>query len=240
MKKILVVVPVYNEEEILEKNVKTLHHFLSDHFSQYEWKIIIAATISKDKTFEIGRSLEKKNRQVKFYDCGTAPKSLAIKIVWLSEEADIYCYMDIDLSTDLKYMVDLIRAIEQGYDLVMGSRTSEASNTARHFSRHLISAALILMLNLLFRTRISDFQCGFKAINQQIRDNVLPQMKSLNHGFMDTELILVSLDRGFKIKEIPVDWCDERKSKVRFFGAITDALISMVRIKFDLILGYYK
>jgi glycosyltransferase involved in cell wall biosynthesis len=241
MKKILVVVPVYNEEEILEKSVKILHHFLSDHFSQYEWKIIIAATISKDKTFEIGRSLEKKNKQVKFYDCGMAPKSLAIKIVWLSEDADIFCFMDTDLSTDLKYTINLIDAIErEGYDLAIGSRTSEESKTARHFNRRLISITLIFLLNLLFRKNISDYQCGFKAINRQVRDKILPQMKSLKHGFMDTELLLVSLDQGYKIKEIPVSWCDERKSKVRFFGAVIDALASMVRIKLDLSLGHYK
>ncbi len=240
MKKILVVVPVYNEEEILEKHVKILHDFLSDNFSQYEWEIIIAATISKDKTFEIGRSLERELKQVKFYDCQIAPKSLAIKIAWLSEEADIYCYMDMDLSTDIKYTVNLINAIEQGNDLAIGSRTSEESKTARHFIRHLISVTLIFLLKLLFCTKINDFQCGFKAINRQVRDKILPQMKSLNHGFMDTELLLVSLDQGYKIKEIPVNWCDERKSKVRFFGAVTDALFSMLRIKLDLSLGNYR
>jgi glycosyltransferase involved in cell wall biosynthesis len=241
MKKILVIVPVYNEEVILEKNVKTLHHFLSDNFSQYEWEIIIAATLSGDRTFEIGKSLEKELGHVKFYDCASAPKSLAVKITWLSEDADIFCYMDTDLSTDLKYTVNLIDAIErESYDIAIGSRASAESKTARHFNRHLISITLIFLLNLLFRTNISDFQCGFKAINRQVRDKILPQMKSLNHGFMDTELLLVSLDQGYTIKEIPVSWCDERKSKIRFFGAVIDALASMVRIKLDLSLGHYK
>ena len=56
MAKVDVVLPVYNEEQVLERSVRTLHMFLSDNLA-HEWRILIADNGSKDGTREIARRL---------------------------------------------------------------------------------------------------------------------------------------------------------------------------------------
>lgn len=148
--------------------------------------------------------------------------------------------MDADLSTDIKHIPQLIEGIEQGYDIVTGSRTSKESETSRNFNRHIVSIILILMLKILFAMRLSDFQCGFKAISRKVRDNIIPKMKALEVGFMDTEMIVVAHKKKYKIKEFPVLWEDVRKSHAPIFKGITDALKNMIKIKIDLLIGKYN
>lgn len=240
MKKLIIVIPAYNEEEILEKNMLKLYFFMKEKIKDYDWKIVISDNNSKDKTLNIAKKLSKKNKEIDFVHLEESPKSNSIKKAWLSKEADVYMYMDADLSTDIKHIPQLINGIEQGNDIVIGSRTSKESKTSRHFNRHIVSLILILILKILFAMKINDFQCGFKAINKKVRDSILPKMKALEVGFMDAEMLIVANKKGYKIKEIPVSWKDDRKSHAPVFKGIIDALKNIIRIKIDLIRGNYN
>ena len=65
-------------------------------------------------------------------------------------------------------------------------------------------------------------------------------MKALRHGFMDTEMLVVAHNKDYKIKEIPVEWEDERESKEQLFKATLDVFKNLARIKLDLLLGKYN
>jgi len=146
MKKLLVVIPAYNEEEILESNIQKLHSHLKSTVKNYDWRIIISDNLSSDKTLEISKELSNKYKEVSVQHMEDRMKSRAIRKVWLSEEADIYMYMDADLSTDINHVKDLLKGIEAGNDIVIGSRASKESKTSRNFNRHIISMGLILLL----------------------------------------------------------------------------------------------
>jgi len=239
MKKILLMIPAYNEEELLEKNINSLHNFFKKNIRNYKLEILISDNNSKDKTLEIAKRLSKKYKEVDFVHLQTRPKSNSIKKAWLSKDADIYMYMDADLSTDISHLPELIQGIEQGYDITTGSRVLRESGVSRNFIRRIVSETLKTILKILFSVKIHDFQCGFKAINKKVKEQVLPKMKALKHGFMDTEMLIVSHNKGYKIKEFPVRWEDTRKSKVQFFKDILDTSKNILRIKFDIITGKY-
>ncbi len=238
--KILIAIPAYNEKDILEKNIIRLHSFLKKSINQkkHKWKIVISNNASKDKTLETAKKLSRKYKEIDFVSWKQRPKSLSIKNTFLLkkyDDYDIYFYMDADLSTDIKHFPQLIQGIEEGYDISIGSRIVKS----RSFLRSLISNTLKFILNLFFNSNVKDFQCGFKAMNKEIRNKLLSKMKAVNHGFMDTELILVAKSKGYKIKEIPVSWKDDRKSKVQFVNDIIDTSKNILRIKKDLLLGRY-
>jgi len=216
-----------------------LHNFLKNNLKNYNWKIIISNNASLDKTKEIAEKLSKKNKRIQVMHMDDRAKSRALKKVWLSEEADIYMYMDADLSTDISHIPELLFWIEKEYDIVTGSRTSKKSKTSREFNRNLLSLILILMIRIIFSMKLSDFQCGFKAINKKTRDKILPKMRALDYGFMDTELLAVAHNKKYKIKEIPVKWEDERETKIRVFGGIIDALKNMFKIRHDILKKKY-
>jgi len=239
MKKVLLMIPAYNEEDILEKNIIKLHNFFKKNIKNYKWEILISDNNSKDKTLKTAKKLSKKYKEIDFVHLEENPKSNSIKKAWLSKDADIYMYMDADLSTDIKHIPQLIENIEKGYDIVTGSRVSKESEASRSFLRKIISKTLKLIIKIFFSINLQDFQCGFKAINRKVRDNIISKMKALNHGFMDTEMIVVANNKGYKIKEFPVKWEDTRKSKVQVFKDIIDTSKNILRIKLDIMTGKY-
>src|SRR3989338_4687210 len=229
MKNVLILIPAYNEEEVLEKNIIKLHDFLEENIRSYDCRILISDNDSIDKTLKISEGLAKKYKKVYVRHLNRRPMSYSIKKNFLLEDADIYIHMDADLSTDIKHIPELIKGIEEEYDIVTGSRTSKESKTSRNFHRHLISLFLIFLLRTVFFIKLSDFQCGFKAINRRVRDNIIPKMKAVNVGFMSTEMLVVANKKGYKIKEIPVIWKDTRKSKSPIFKGILDALLNIIK-----------
>ena len=116
--KILVAIPAYNEEDILEKNVLRLYSFLKNNKSinqkKHNWKIVISNNASQDKTLDIARKLSGKYKEIDFVSQKSRPKSLSIKNTFLLkkyDDYDIYFYMDADLSTDIKHFPQLIQGI---------------------------------------------------------------------------------------------------------------------------------
>jgi len=234
MKNLLIAIPAYNEADILEKNILKLYNFCLKNIKDYNWKIIISDNNSQDKTLEIAKKLSKKHKEIKYIHQEDRPKSLSLQKTFLKFNSNLYMYMDADLSTDIKHIPEFLKEIEN-YDIIIGSRIVKA----RNLKREIISKGLLLILKLFFSSNIKDFQCGFKIINKKVRDNIIPKMKALRHGFMDTEMLLVALNKGYKVKEIPVKWKDERKSKVQVFKDILDTSKNILRIKKDLIFGKY-
>ena len=239
MKKLVIVIPAYNEEKILENNISKIYSFFTKQLKRYDWKIIISDNDSKDDTLKIAQNISKKLKRVSFVHMNKRPKSLSIKKVWLSEDADIYSYMDADLSTDIKHFPELIQSLGEGYDIAIGSRTKELRRN-RSIKREVMSQTLIFILRNLFSIKLTDFQCGFKAINRKTKDNIIPKMKALKHGFMDTEMIIVATKKGYKIKSIPVNWQDLRESKIQTFQDVIDTSKNIFRIKLDLIFNKYR
>src|SRR3989338_8432537 len=108
-----IAMPVYNEEVDLPRNIPVLQKFLRENFKDYDWEIVIADNgPSKDRTGDVGRELEKKYKGVKYMLIPRSGRGGALKEVWLKSKSDIVAYMDIDLSSDLRYFSKLIKAIE--------------------------------------------------------------------------------------------------------------------------------
>jgi hypothetical protein len=79
--------------------------------------------------------------------------------------------------------------------------------------RELISRAYNGVLRLALRTRFSDAQCGFKAIRARTARELLPLVAD-EGWFFDTELLVLAERRGLRIHEVPVDWVEDRDSRV--------------------------
>ena len=237
MKTLIIAIPAYNEDEILEENTIKLYDFCKKNINpkQYNWKIIISDNNSQDKTLEIAKKLSEKYKQVEYVHQTDRPKSLSLKNTFLKFDADLYMYMDADLSTDINHIPEFLKAIGNK-DIVIGRRLVEK----RSLKREIISKGLRLILKIFFYSNIKDFQCGFKIINKKTRDNIIPKMKALEHGFIDTEMILVALKKKYEIKEISVKWKDDRESKIQMVKDIMDTSKNILRIKKDLFLGKYK
>ncbi len=223
---ITIVIPTYNEELILESNILKLLKFCQKHLTD-EWQIIIADNVSTDRTSEVGKKLAQTYKQIKYFYVPAPGKGGAVLKAWANFPAQIYVFMDADLATDLKSLPDLIRGIKQGNDIVAGSRLIAGSHAERNLSRKLFSKSLRLILKIMFKLKIKDAPCGFKAINQKVLETIVPRIKNTT-WFFDTEMLILAQQQGFRIKEIPVDWREvrsiKRRSKVKITKVVKDYL----------------
>jgi glycosyltransferase involved in cell wall biosynthesis len=230
-KRIKVVLPVYNEEKELKPHALKVKKFLEENLGNYLWKIIIVDNASTDKTPKIGQELGRRPT-ISYLRLEEKGRGRAVKRAWGAAGADIFVYMDIDLSTDLGCLPLLIKAIEDGFDIAIGSRLLPSSKvTDRTLKRELLSRGYNFLIKILFGVHFSDAQCGFKAVNKRVVDELLPRVLD-NEWFFDSELLIMGENLGFKIYEEPVIWRDNPGSTVRLLPTISGDLKGIVRLFF--------
>jgi glycosyltransferase involved in cell wall biosynthesis len=233
MARIDVVLPVLNEERVLERSVRALHAFLTDNV-HHEWKIVVADNGSTDRTFEIAQQLETALPGVNAMHIPERGRGRALSLSWLASDADVVSYMDIDLSTDLASFPPLVNAILiDGNDVAVGSRLSRGSDTTRSLKREVLSRGYLLITNLSFRVGLRDTQCGFKAASRQAAQRLLPLVKDTG-WFWDTELLLLAAKGGWRIATIPVRWVEDTDSRVKIFSTASKDIAGLIRmLRFD-------
>jgi glycosyltransferase involved in cell wall biosynthesis len=228
-----VTLPVFNEAHVLERSVRALYAFLTDNLA-HEWRIVIADNGSTDGTFDVGKRLEGELPNVAVMRIPEAGRGRALTRAWLASSADVLSYMDIDLSTDLDAFPRLVSLVaDQGHDVAAGSRLSGASETTRSLKREVLSRSFVLLITLMFRARLDDTQCGFKAIGRDCAQHLLPMVRDTG-WFWDTELLLMASKGGWKVAFVPVRWVEDTDSRVKVFSTVWKDVKGLVRmLRFD-------
>jgi glycosyltransferase involved in cell wall biosynthesis len=227
-----VVIPVYNEERDLAPSITKLRDFLVQS-CPYRWRIVIANNASTDRTLEIAKALaEQYPGEVTYIHLEEKGRGRALKRAWLASTADVVCYMDVDLSTNLRHLMPLVEPIFAGqYHIAIGSRLMPGARVTRQLKREVISRAYNLIIKLMFpRRRFSDAQCGFKALSRQAVQDLVPYIQD-NHWFFDSELLLRAEQCGYKIWEVPVEWIEDLDSRVKIIPTAIEDLKGLWRVR---------
>ncbi|MDO8659112.1 MAG: glycosyltransferase [Candidatus Parcubacteria bacterium] len=230
-KSVEITVPVYNEEEELEGNIHKIFDFCRKNLDNYDWHITIADNASTDNTPIIASNLSKKNPKILYFRLEQKGRGRAVKRVWSQSKCDYCVYMDLDLSTDLIHLPNILNKLEKGYDIAIGSRLAKGSMVeGRTFLRELTSRALnFFFIQFFFQTHFTDAQCGFKGVTRKVVENLIPKVKD-NDWFFDGELLIIAEKSGCKIYEEPVHWVDNPGSTVRLISTIWGDLMSIKRL----------
>ena len=228
-----VVLPVLNEAHVLERSVLTLRRFLAEH-PRYAWRIVVVDNGSTDGTDRVATGLAERFQNVSFLHLSLRGRGRALRHAWLESRADIMCYMDVDLSTELAALPRLIDAVAvEGYDVATGSRLLPGARVVRSVKRELISRAYNLFVHAVLRTRFSDGQCGFKAVSREVADRLIPQIQNQS-WFFDTELLVLAETQGRRIKDLPIVWVEDQDSRVQLVPTAWDDIKGVVRLRWQL------
>ena len=228
-----IVVPVLNEEKILQKSIMTLDEYMAKHLP-YRYQITIADNGSQDKTLEIAKNLAEKHQSVQVVSLAERGRGRALKRVWQNSSADILTYMDVDLSTSLDDFLPMIQPLVAGEaGVAIGSRLTKGSKTTRGVKREFISRCYNNIIKWTSGTKFSDAQCGFKAIRRDVAAKFLPKIKD-NEWFFDTELLIKTERAGVPIHEQPVTWTEDTDSRVKIVKTAVDDLKGLYRVNKEL------
>lgn len=208
-----IVIPVFNEEAALAGAIAVLHAYLTE-WLPFDWLVTIVDNGSTDLTREVAHRLAGQLPGVRVLCLDFKGKGNAISTAWSASEADIVAYMDVDLSTHLDALLPMLTALASGHsDLAIGSRLMYGANMVRSLKRDVVSRCYNGMLRLTHGVRFSDAQCGFKAGRTSVVRPLLRQVQDRT-WFFDTELLLLAEHNGLRVLEVPVDWVEDRDSRV--------------------------
>lgn len=126
----------------------------------------------------------------------------ALRSGFNAAQGDIIIMADCDTTYDLKDMGDMIRLIDEGYDLVIGDRLSEKNRRSAMNFIHRIGAVLLSEIGRRrIHTDVNDFHCGMRGI----RKEALGRLKFHTEGMeFATEMIAEAVREGLRITQIPV------------------------------------
>ncbi len=203
-----VIIPALNEERFLQDTVEETLEYLGE-----ESELIIVTDPSNDRTEEIAKELaEKYSKVIHLQKNERHGKGRAIEEGIRESMFSKVAFMDADNATTPDQIQNIIEPIEDGFDLAVGSRYLEESDTERKKYREIPSKVFNLFTSKALNTEIKDHQCGFKAF----RKDKIQEMISLEDGGFpwDLELLYKAKKQGMKVKEVPVTWRAKQGSEV--------------------------
>jgi hypothetical protein len=211
-----IVFPAYNEVDYLELAVQKVAETLNEFKRSYE--IIIAEDGSTDGTAERSGELAQKYPYVKhIHGENRLGRGTALNNAFRQSHGEVLVYMDLDLATNLKHLKPLVEAIKvEGYDFATGSRMLPESKVERSLRRSMTSKTYNFFVRRFLSSKLRDHQCGFKAFKRELTLPLITEVEA-RHWFWDTEIMVRAQRKGYRIKEIPVEWKSGRKTKVNLF-----------------------
>ena len=208
LNQLAIMVPVYNEEKILQENINRLYNFLEKNLPIFE--IIILDSYSSDRTGEIAQAITEQNPKIKYLNIKSPGKGGKIKYFVMNYDYDNYAFIDADLPIQLERFLTIINSVvNQEVDLAIASRYVPGAQSKRKFVRKIASKVYNSILNFCCNLPTHDAFAGAKSWNKRIKHIVWPNVKNLE-WFFDTELIYYTTKNKYKIKEIPVTYQDFR------------------------------
>jgi hypothetical protein len=139
--------------------------------------------------------------------------------------------MDVDLSTDLSALGDLLMPLLEGHaDIAIGSRLAPGADVTRGLKRELISRCYNILLRTTLGVGFSDAQCGFKAGRREV---IVPLLELVEDDgwFFDTELLYRAHRSRYALHEVPVRWVEDPDSRVDIFATALEDLRGVARLR---------
>jgi glycosyltransferase involved in cell wall biosynthesis len=225
------VIPVYNEEHVLAGSVERLLAWTDAH-PEHQWRVVVANNASTDGTLAVAQRLEAEHPgRVAALHIPVKGRGIALRIAWLTSPADISAYMDVDLSTDIEHIPELIDPLAANEaDLAYGTRLHPLSQTKRSPKREFISRSYVFILRTLGGLKVTDAQCGFKAIRRNAAHALVPLVED-TRWFFDTELLLIAQSNGYRLREVPVRWDEDPDTRVRIVQTALEDLQGLWRLR---------
>lgn len=225
--------PVLNERLRLQKGIEATIAYVREHV-KIPCRLTILDNGSEDETPEIGKKLEEAYPEVTYVRVGERGVGVAFRKGIELNDCDIVGYMDIDLSTDLKYLGKTIEMFQQDPELqyVNGTRFSKESDTkGRKWYRKITSMGLVFLLKTIFHMKATDALCGFTFLRKEEAEQLIAESSQDNGWFYTVEFLLRAERDGMKICDMPVEWQEDYNTTVKVFKTIKNYIIQIHRLR---------
>lgn len=239
---ISLILPCYNEESNLRKGVLDIVGSYTEADNRFQEVLIIDDGSTDDSKRLIKESYLKKYPKFRLIENDHTGKAYAIISGIRESKSDYVFFSDFDLATPLRESEKLFREINKGFQVVIGSRSTNRSGAP--LARKILAMGFMIIRNVLIGLRgITDTQCGFKIFDRNVALEVVDKLQvfkqehvitapSVSAGF-DIEFLFIAKKLGCKIKEVPVAWRHVESKRVEFVKDAIETLGDIVKIRFN-------
>ncbi|MFH0862084.1 MAG: glycosyltransferase family 2 protein [Candidatus Altiarchaeota archaeon] len=200
-----VLIPVYNEADILEAKLRELSAYLDMACPDYE--IIVCSNGSTDRTDEIGRGL--REPRIRFISIPDRGVGRAFKRMVAEAKTAKLVSIDVDLTSDLNFIPQCVKLLDE-FNIVIGSKNKGVQD--RKWYRLFISGVFIALVRALLGLGHDDYSIGTKGWR---RSDILGYVDGIDYGssYVIELVYFVEKKDGKKVAETPVNCNDKRPSK---------------------------
>jgi glycosyltransferase involved in cell wall biosynthesis len=230
---ISVVIPSYNQEKTIVRNLKRLHTALQK--TNYEYEIIVVVDGKVDSTVEKLKKAALPRTTLVYYEKNRG-KSYAIRLGMSKARGEHVMFIDAGNEIDPEGMQMLFLHLQwYDADIIVGSKRHMASIVNYTWQRKILSWGYYIFVKILFGLKIRDTQAGIKVFRKEVLEAILPRLIEKRFAG-DLEMLVVAKKLGFKrIFEAPI--------KLNYnFAEISSAatLSSILKIFLDTLAVFYR
>ncbi|MDO8269505.1 MAG: glycosyltransferase family 2 protein [Candidatus Levybacteria bacterium] len=243
-----VVIPSFNEMGNLRKGILSKVQKYLDK-QNFDYEVIVVDDGSEDGGLEFVKKFASEEKEFRVIQNTHSGKAGAVTTGMLSAKGDYILFTDMDQATPIEELEKLLPYLNKGYDVVIGSRSSNREG-APLTRKIMAKGMMVLRSTIVGLGEIKDTQCGFKLFSNAAAKDIFERVKEGHNGFktihrssvtagFDIELLFIAKSRGYKIKEVPVDWLYVETRRVSPIKDSVEGFFELFKIRRNIMSGKY-
>jgi len=234
-----IVIPAYNESARIEGTLERVMACVA--MQGWDAEVLVVDDGSKDATAEIvERWMERYSRLHLIKNDGNRGKGYSVRNGLLQAGGDVVMFTDADLSAPMEEAELLLAAIADGADVAIGSRWMDKTRQTIHqpLYRRFFGRCFNWVTRVVMGLPFKDTQCGFKAFKRPAAQIIFRLQRIERWGF-DPEILFIARKLGYEIREVPVTWGHDERSRMSYLKDGMKMLEEMAVIRTNSLAGRY-
>jgi len=235
-----IVIPAFNERARI---LATLESVISCvRSSGWRAEVIVVNDGSTDETAQLVRDFILTAPEVQLMENpSNRGKGYSVRNGIVHAQGEIVMFTDADLSAPIDEAERLFAAIADGADIAIGSRWLATSRQTHRqpLYRQVFGRCFNALTRMVMRLPYADTQCGFKAFTREAAQTVFQLMTIERWGF-DPEILFIARKRGYKVKEVPVSWAHDARTRISYLRDGLQMLKELAIVRWNALTGKYR
>ena len=235
-----IVIPAYNEQARIPATLEAVVACV--RANGWDTEILVVNDGSTDNTAEIVLEFSRHSPEVRLIENpGNHGKGYSVRNGILQARGEVVMFTDSDLSAPIEEADRLFAAIAAGADIAIGSRWLESGRQTHRqpLYRQVFGRCFNFVTRAVMSLPFVDTQCGFKAFTRSAAQTVF-QLQTIERWGFDPEILFIALKRGLKVKEVPVSWAHDERTRMSYLKDGMQMLKELAIIRWNALTGRYS
>jgi glycosyltransferase involved in cell wall biosynthesis len=234
-----IVIPAYNESARIDDALERVMSCIAEQ--GWDAEVLVVDDGSKDNTAAIvQRWMADHPRLHLIQNPGNRGKGYSVRNGLLQAAGEIVMFTDADLSAPMEEAARLFAAIDNGADVAIGSRWLERNRQTIHqpLYRQFFGRCFNWITRTVMGLPFKDTQCGFKAFKRSAAQ-VIFRLQTIERWGFDPEILFIARKLKYVIREVPVTWGHDERSRISYLKDGMKMLEEMAIIRANSLAGRY-